>query len=375
MKKKILIIIGIILIIGIITIISLYFANENARDWMDEYIFRKNIEEEDLPTIQIENEKAGIYAYDNHIVILQNNVLTIYNTSGKEETKINVTINNPIFDSEGKYLIVADKGGQNAYLIYNTSLQWQKTMEGNINNITVNKNGATGIVISGTTYKSVIVMYGITGEEEFKTYLSSTIATSIAISNDNQYLSFSEANTSGTIITSEVKTISVSKAKSTPAEAIIYTYNPENNSLIINIRYSDEALICQYDNSVYKLADGNLEKLLDVDDKVLFLDISLQNYICKIQENSTGILSSEYEVKTINEKNSNETTYLLEQMPKNLFVSDNIIAVNMGNEAIFLNHSAWLLKHFSSRQSYKSIVLGDSIAGIVYRDRIEIISL
>lgn len=375
MKKKILIIIGIILIIGIITIISLYFANENARDWMDEYIFRKNIEEEDLPTIQIESEKAGIYAYDNHIVILQNNVLTIYNTSGKEETKINVTINNPIFDSEGKYLIVADKGGQNAYLIYNTSLQWQKTMEGNINNITVNKNGATGIVISGTTYKSVIVMYGITGEEEFKTYLSSTIATSIAISNDNQYLSFSEANTSGTIITSEVKTISVSKAKSTPAEAIIYTYNPENNSLIINIRYSDEALICQYDNSVYKLADGNLEKLLDVDDKVLFLDISLQNYICKIQENSTGILSSEYEVKTINEKNSNETTYLLEQMPKNLFVSDNIIAVNMGNEAIFLNHSAWLLKHFSSRQSYKSIVLGDSIAGIVYRDRIEIISL
>ena len=374
MKKKILIIIGIILIIGIITIISLYFANENARDWMDEYIFRKNIEE-DLPTIQIESEKAGIYAYDNHIVILQNNVLTIYNTSGKEETKINVTINNPIFDSEGKYLIVADKGGQNAYLIYNTSLQWQKTMEGNINNITVNKNGATGIVISGTTYKSVIVMYGITGEEEFKTYLSSTIATSIAISNDNQYLSFSEANTSGTIITSEVKTISVSKAKSTPAEAIIYTYNPENNSLIINIRYSDEALICQYDNSVYKLADGNLEKLLDVDDKVLFLDISLQNYICKIQENSTGILSSEYEVKTINEKNSNETTYLLEQMPKNLFVSDNIIAVNMGNEAIFLNHSAWLLKHFSSRQSYKSIVLGDSIAGIVYRDRIEIISL
>ena len=213
MKKKILIIIGIILIIGIITIISLYFANENARDWMDEYIFRKNIEEEDLPTIQIESEKAGIYAYDNHIVILQNNVLTIYNTSGKEETKINVTINNPIFDSEGKYLIVADKGGQNAYLIYNTSLQWQKTMEGNINNITVNKNGATGIVISGTTYKSVIVMYGITGEEEFKTYLSSTIATSIAISNDNQYLSFSEANTSGTIITSEVKTISVSKAK------------------------------------------------------------------------------------------------------------------------------------------------------------------
>ena len=176
MKKKVILIIGLIIGIVIITIISLYIANEDVRNWMDEYIFRKNIEEEDLPTIQLENENSNIFAYDNHIVILQNNELTIYNTSGKEETTINVSINNPIFSSSGRYLLIGDKGSQNLYLIYNTSLQWQKTMEGNISNITVNKNGAVGVVLTGTTYKSVIVMYGITGDEEFKTYLSSTIA-------------------------------------------------------------------------------------------------------------------------------------------------------------------------------------------------------
>lgn len=375
MKKKVILVIGIIVAIAVITVISLYVANEDVRDWMDEYIFRKNIVDENLPTISIENENASIYAYDNHIVILKDNKLTIYNVSGKEETTINVQVNNPIFDSSGKYLLLADKGSQNVYLIYNTSLQWQKTMEGNVSYITVNKNGAVGVVLTGTTYKSVIVMYSITGNEEFKTYLSSTVATSLAISNNNDYLSFAEANTSGTVISSVVKTISVEKAKNTPTEAIIYTYNQENNSLIISIEYNNDNLICQYDNSVYRLKDGNSEKILDVDNNTLFLDIKMADYISKIQENQSGILRSEYEVKIINEKNSSENTYLLEQMPSGLYCSDNILAVDMGNEIIFLNHSAWLLKHFTSRQNYKNIILGDSVAAIVYRDRVEIISL
>ena len=66
MKKKIVWIIGIIVAITVITVISLYVTNEDVRDWMDEYIFRKNIIDEDLPTISIENENASIYAYDNH---------------------------------------------------------------------------------------------------------------------------------------------------------------------------------------------------------------------------------------------------------------------------------------------------------------------
>src|SRR5699024_10010523 len=107
-------------------------------------------------------------------------------------------------------------------------------------------------------------------------------------------------------------------------------------------------------------------------DKTLFLDIKMGDYISKIQENQSGILSSEYEVKVINEKNSSESTYLLEQMPSGLYCSDNVLAVDMGNEIVFLNHSAWLLKHFTSRQNYKNIVVGDSVAGIIYRDRVEI---
>ena len=375
MKKKVIIILGIVLIIALVVVVSLYIANEPTRDWIDRYIFRKNIIEEDLPVIPLENENTNIYAYDNHIVVLQDNQLLIYNSSGREETTINVSITTPIFTDSGNYLLVADKNGQNAYLIYNTSLQWQKTMEGNISSITVNKNGAVGIVITGTTYKSVIVMYGITGNEEFRTYLSSTIAADATISGNNDYLSFAEINTSGTIISSVVKTISVDKAKNSPSEAIIYTYKPEENSLIVNIEYYNQELICQYDNTVYKMQEGNAQKLLDIDNKTLFMDIGLEEHVCRIVETSAGILNSEYEVKIMNPNNQKESSHLLDSVPKSLYCNNDIIAINMGNEIEFINHSGWLMKSFVSAQSFRDVVLGKSVAGIIYRDRIEIISL
>ena len=375
MKKKIIIISGAILIVALIVIISLYVANEPTREWIDTYILRKNVIEEDLPTIALENENANVYAYDNHIVVLQENNLVIYNSSGKEETTINVSITTPIFADSGNYLLVADKNGQNVYLIYNTSLQWQKTMEGNISAITVNENGAVGIVITGTTYKSVIVMYGITGDEEFKTYLSSTIAADVAISENSDYLSFAEIDTSGTIISSAVKTVSVEKAKNSPSEAIIYEYKPEENSLIVNIQYDNQEIICQYDNTVYKMNEGNTQKLLDIDDKTTFMDINLHNYICRIVETSSGILSSQYEAKIMNPDNQKENSYLLNSVPKSLYCNNDIIAINMGNQIEFINHNAWLIKSFVSSQSFKDVVLGKSVAGIIYRDRIEIINL
>lgn len=375
MNKKILIIITSIIALIIVITISLYIANESVRNWMDIYILRKEIIEENLPTISLDNENSNIYAYDNNIVILRDNKLVIYNSSGKEETTINVSITTPLFKSCGKYLLVGDKNNKNLYLIYNTSLQWQKTMEGNISKIAVNKNGAVGVVLTGTTYKSVITMYGITGEEEFKTYLSSTIAVDIAISEDSKYLSFAEINTSGTIITSTIKTISVEKAKTTPAEAIIYKYEQEPNGLVVNIQYNKQNLVCQYDNSIYLLKEGNSEKILDIDDKIIFIDINLTEYICEVIETSSSILSSQYELKIINIENKKENSYLLESMPKSLYCKNDIIAVNMGNEIDFINHNGWLQKSFTSKQSFKNVILGNNVAAIVYKDRVEIINL
>ena len=123
------------------------------------------------------------------------------------------------------------------------------------------------------------------------------------------------------------------------------------------------------------MQEGNAQKLLDIDNKTLFMDIGLEEHVCRIVETSAGILNSEYEVKIMNPNNQKESSHLLDSVPKSLYCNNDIIAINMGNEIEFINHSGWLMKSFVSAQSFRDVVLGKSVAGIIYRDRIEIISL
>lgn len=84
-----------------------------------------------------------------------------------------------------------------------------------------------------------------------------------SISEDNKYLSFAEINTSGTLIQSSIKIISIDKAKETPSDSIIYTYDAEQNDLIVNIEYQDKnKLVCIYNNAVHVINNDKDELLM-----------------------------------------------------------------------------------------------------------------
>ena len=172
--------------------------------------------------------------------ILSENKLKQYNASGKLESELEVKINVPIYDAKGKYLVIGEKNSKKVYLICDNSIVWETEVEGNVSKIDVNENGYVSIILKGTTYKSVIVVYDAKGNELFKTYLSKTSAVDACISKDNKYLSFAEVNTTGTVIQSNIKTISMDKAKQEPSQAIVYTYAANSNDLIINLKYHDK---------------------------------------------------------------------------------------------------------------------------------------
>lgn len=376
-KKIIILILISIIIIALIVALGLYLGNSSIRLWIDKYVLKKDIGEENLPKIEIDqSDNISIFAYGNYIATIENSKLTLYNNSANAVTTIDVSITTPKFYSNGKYLLVADDGGQNIYLIYNDSLQWHKEMEGDISQITVNKNGAVCVVLTGTTHKSIIIMYNINGNEEFRTYLASTIATDVVISEDNKYMSFVEVKTSGTLIESKVKTISIEKAKSTPSESIIYTYTTNSNTLILKIKYKNNKIVTYCDDSIHIFSEGNDEELLKFDNKVNFTDINLDGNICMLSEGkSNSLLSNEYELKILNVESRKEHTHIIKSAVKNLYCNDNIIAISLGNEVEFVNTSGWLIKKYTSIQNIRDITIGENIAGVIYKDKIEIISL
>lgn len=377
-KKKIITISAIIIIlIAVITTSLIYIYNQPAREWIDKNILRKEVLQNNATTIELKDEQSNIYAFNKYIGILSRTKLNIYNQSGNTEAELDIQISNPLFNSANRFLAIAENQGQKFYLIEDKEIKWETEIEGNISQINVNKNGYVAVAITGTSYKTVVEMYSPEGKELFKTYLSSSRAVDITVSNDNKYLAIAEIDTSGTIIKSSIKVISIEKASTDPTNSVENTFEGENDKLITNIQYQDkDRLLCMYTDEITIIENGEETILIDNNNKkVIFQSVELTNNAVSIEEKSSGLFTANSEVSIVSTDSKETKTYTAESVAKEIVTYGNKIALNLGTEVEFISTEGWLVKRYIANQEITNIVMSDSIAGIVYRDKIEIINL
>ncbi len=367
-----------ILVATFITMIVVYYSNREVREWIDKNIFQKEVMQDKVSTIELkENENANIHAFSKYIGVQNKNKFTIYGSMGNIEKTLEIEISNPIFNSANRFLVIAEKKGKKVYFITDKEITWETEIEGNISQVHVNKNGYVAIVITDTSYKTIIAMYNPEGVPLFKTYLSSTRTADIAISNDNKYLAIAEVDTSGTIIQSNIKVFSIEKASSDQTDSLESTYQSEPDKLITNIRYQDKnKLICMYTDSIHMIENKQDTVLIDnKNKKMIFQSVELNNCVIGIEEKSSGLFTADSIVNIINIENKGTKEYIVNAVSKEIYTYGNRIALNLGTEIEFINTDGWLVKRYIAKQEITNIVVSDSIAGIIYRDRIEIINL
>ena len=329
-------------------------------------------------TIELkEGENTNIYAFNKYIGNLNKNQFTIYGNTGNEEKTIEIQISNPIFNSSSRFLAIAEKKGKKLYLIEDKDIAWETSVDGNISQIEVNKNGYVAVVITDTSYKTVVLMYNQEGKEMFKTYLSSTRTADVSISNNNKYLAIAEVDTSGTIIQSNIKIISIDKASNDPTNSIEKTYKGEQDKLITNIKYQDkDKLVCMYTDSIHIIENNQDTLLISTENKkAIFQSIELTNCAIQIEEKSSGLFTANSVVNIINTENKGIKEYTADAVEKDIYTYGDIIALNLGTEIEFINTSGWLVKRYIAHQEITNIVLSESVAGVIYRDSIEIVNL
>lgn len=378
-KKVIITIIAIIIILFFIIISAIYINNKNVRLWIDKNIFRKEVIQNNLPTIELnESDTQNIYAFNKYIGVLSKNQFAIYDNSGKKQDELNIEITKPIFNSNGRHLVIAEEKGQKVYLITDKGIAWEKSIEGNISQVEVNKNGYVAITIVDTINKTVVAVYDNTGNWLFNNILSTTRVVSTSLSNDNKYLALAEIDTSGTQIQSSIKVMSIEEGKNNPSNSIKKVYNSEKGDLITQIKYQEkDKLLCMYTDKIDVIkTDETTETISEnKDKKVSFTSISLSNSAVMLEEKSSGLFTADSIVSIINPDNKNISTYTTEAVTKEIYTYDNIIGLNLGAEVEFINTSGWLVKKYTAEQEITNIVLSSSMAGIVYRDKIELINL
>ena len=109
-----------------------------------------------------------------------------------------------------------------------------------------------------------------------------------------------------------------------------------------------------------------------LDKQYNFVANNLKNNIVYTDTKTSGF-SSNTSINIYNIQNNNISTYNLKGAIKSIFSYNEKIAINTGSEIHFIGLNGWLLKKYNSSNEINSIILGDSIAGVVYKDKIEIV--
>ena len=375
-KKKIIkLVICILLLALIIAGILVYRDNRTVQNFVDENIFRKTRTSENLAYIQISNDaNTHVCAYGNNIGVLSNNQFKVYNNYGKQEFILDITITNPVFAAKGKYIAIAEKGGSKIYLIAEQNIVWQTDIEGTVERIAINKNGYVAVSETQTSYKSVILAFNLQGREICKYYLSSTYAVDIDISDNNRELAIAETNLSGIQIKSGIRIIDLVKVEQSTENAEIYNKQVDANTIITSINYDENNnLLIMLDNKIVKIESEEEQDLWKYEENTLFADIDLNNRTVQVLQSTE--VEGEIEIRVKNNIRQRIRTYVINSVPKEIKTKANTIAVNTGNEVYFISQNGFLQVKYQTTQEIKEIVLSEKIAGIIYKNRIEIINL
>ena len=241
----------------------------------------------------------------------------------------------------------------------------------------MSRSGYISIVISNTSYKSIVDVFDINGKEVFRTNLVSSRVADVSISQDSKYLAIAEVDLSGILIQSKIQVVSMELAQTNPNEAILYKYEAPTDELIMNIEYQEQnKLICMYNDRIEMLQENTSTKLAEFENRQLtFTTIQLNNGIVLVEEISAGGYTADTNINITNTISSKSRQYVTKNVAKSIKTSDNKIAINFGTELHIIDKNGILLKKYISETEINDIVMTDALVGIVYKDKIQIINL
>lgn len=359
----------------ILVFIALYMANKSFNLFIDTYILKKRISENDANSLTIDTDNLSlIYAYDKSLVVYSDGSINFYNTDAKQTGNIEMTLSKPIADSEDKYLALADYGLQKVCLIKSNSLVWQKDIEGKISKVSVNKQGYVAVSVTGTTYESIVMLFNENGDLLFSKYLS-TYVIDVDISDDSKYIAIAEVDNSTILPVTKIEMVSVGLASTSSENATINTYEAESNKLLTGMNFqSKNVLVCSFEDYVLKMTDSSSDRLYEFSDLTAYLEVDSRKGFVRIDKEESSVFKSDYRLKITNENNS-EKVYIIEGSIKSLVCKDNKIALNLGKEVQFIDNNGWLVKKFIGNQEVKSVLVSNKIGIIVFKDKISIVNL
>lgn len=313
--------------------------------------------------------------YKDYIVRCTKNSIAYLNKNGEEQWEYNLSVSDPLVRVGGAELLVADRVSKEVNVFDGKSLKWSKKLDGNILNADINDNGDVAVVHEAKGYSGAVTVFSPMGVDRFTSYIAERLILSARMSPSGKQMLINTVDTSGINAATLIEFADIS-GKVLPDKINV------DNTIFPSIRYiNDEYTLASSDSLVVCYGPDKKEKWRQEypKGKVASIAASSEKYAVAAV-NIEGKLpldgGSGGEIQIFNLKGQKTDTYSVDRQVKNIEACGNVIAVNTGSEAYFINTGAQLLKKYTSMSEIDRVLFfSKQEAAVITKGSIVIIKL
>ncbi|RCX20931.1 hypothetical protein DFR58_101133 [Anaerobacterium chartisolvens] len=288
-------------------------------------------------------ERPVFKVYRDYIIKCTTDRIICLSKEGKEQWTRSVSAANPIIRTAGQYLLVADLGGRNIYMLNGSDIKWSERTDGNIINADINEKGYVSVVRDMKGYKSAVQIFDPHGNWIFIRPSSENFILSARVLPRGNGVVINEIDSSAVAANSNIV---FADMKGNQLAAIKY-----DNLIFPNVWcFNDGSALAVSDSGIF-FSDGENNKKWTLEYERVYSSNVISGKSAVVAVREAGGSS----VKILDSEGQMTAEYKLESDAVNLETFGSIISVNTGREVLFINTKGELAGKYKSASDIRYV--------------------
>jgi hypothetical protein len=315
--------------------------------------------------------------YMGSIVKCRADSLTFLDKMGNEVWKTSVSFSGrPVLKVAGSYLMAADLGGKNIYVIRNNSVIWVWNAEKRIINADISENGLVSVIQEVNGYKASVSVYksGSSSPLIFTRNIAENYLLNAKLSPTGSQIVLNRLDSAGISLSTDLEFNNLSSVKP-------FANIRKNDEVYPDILFFDDgSLLAAGDMSAVLFDKGRNEKWkADYQGRnMLGVCMCMGKYavIAALQNTDKGGSENKSEITIINSSGQEYASCSMDGRVLNVAASDGIIAANKGNAVYFFHLKGEPAGEYNSMAEIKEVYFLNNLeAAIIVWGKIIVVKL
>ena len=296
-------------------------------------------------TFEIEhNSYSEFCTYKNYVVSYDKNGIKFLNVKdGSNIWSQPYTMVNPVAQKGNKCLVIGDMGGKTVILINDKNVLWNKTFEGKIRNVKIDKKDNVAVIMEGDGYKSVVQMFDKGGEAIVNIGRKDDLVMDAFLSKDGKKVILSCAVPSGAIVQAKIEIVNIESGET--------EINQEfDKGIFTSMWHTSKDVIYALTDNLLVCYDGKGEEKYREEFEIIYSAdiVNGKNLTVAVKEGDTT------KIYTFSEKGRLKDSYNINSEVEKVQAIGDIVAVVCKKDIYFFNDKTYYIREYTKDEEFRA---------------------